>query len=344
MVNTTTYQLLRSAEALLAGWVRVRRGEEVLVTADTATDLSVAHAVVAASERLGARAIISIAAQLPFQGKLADPYVSKAQALLVKSCDVWIDLTFPYLAGSHAHDEAMGTKRVRYVLGGDMDAAVFSRLFGDVDLEKYFDVQEGFDALFNDAAGRRCRITTPQGTDVSFLVGKYGLAKPRHADKPGMYVVPGTCSIPPDVATVQGSIVVTAAFHEYYERLSSPVTLKVDGRIRKLSGGGASRFPLERALLRAGGGQYGSVIHFTQGLHPAARSTGKSFIEDIRAAGSNAVGLGIPWWEPGGGENHPDAVLTEQSVWIEDQKIIEDGVLVAPAPLAERARELMLPK
>lgn len=343
-MNSLPYALLRSAEALLSGWVRLRRDEEMLVTADTATDLSVAHALVAAAERLGARAMISIGAQLPFQGKLADPYVSKAQAQLFKSCDVWIDLTFPYLAGSHAHDEAMQTKRVRYVLGGDMDAEVFCRLFGDVDLEKYFDAQECFDRVFSEAAGKRCRITTPHGTDVSFLVGKYGLAKPRHADKPGMYVVPGTCSIPPEVATVQGTIVVTASFHEFYERLPSPATLTVDGRIRAVSGGGASRFPLERALLRAGGGQYGSVIHFSQGLHPAARLTGKSFIEDIRAAGSNAVGLGIPWWEPGGGENHPDAVLTDQSVWIDGEKIVEEGVIVGPAPLAERARALMLPK
>src|SRR6185295_12150457 len=105
-------------------------------------------------------------------------------------------------------------------------------------------------------------------------------------------------------------------------------TLTVDGPIRKVSGGGASRAPLERALLRAGGGKYGSVIHFAQGMHPAARMTGTCFVEDIRAMGSNAVGLGIPWWEPGGGENHPDTVLTEQSVWVDGEKVIENGQVI----------------
>lgn len=333
------YELLRAAETLLGDLMGVRRGEEVLVTADTATDLRVAQAVFAAAERLGARALISTGPQLPFQGKLADPFISGAQAQLVLTSDVWVDLTFPYFAGSHAHDEAMKSGRVRYMLGGDMDAGAFHRLFGMIDLDQYFAMQEAFDRVF--VAGKRCRITAPGGTDVSFVLAKSGLTKPRHADKPGMYVVPGTCSIAPEVKTVKGTIVVTHSFHEFYEPLASPVTLVIDGPIRKVSGGGASRPPLERALLRAGGGKYGSIIHFAQGMHPAARLTGKSFIEDIRAMGSNAIGLGIPWWEPGGGENHPDAVITEQTVWVDEVKIIEDGFVIAPPELAAKAAGLV---
>jgi hypothetical protein len=338
-MTTNTHEVLRAAEVLLGDLMRVRRAEQVLITADSATDTQVSQAVFAAAARLGARAMVSTGPQLPFQGQLADPYISPAQALLVKSCDVWVDLTFPYFAGSHAHDEAMKTQRVRYMLGGDMDAGAFCRLFGEVDFDRYYAMQHEFDRVFTE--GKKCRITTPLGTDVSFLLGKSGIAKPRHADKPGMYVVPGTCSIPPDVKTVKGQIVVTHSFHEFYERLPSPVTLSVDGPIRKVTGGGASRPPLERALLRAGGGKYGSIIHFAQGMNPAARLTGDCFIEDIRAVGSNAVGLGIPWWEPGGGENHPDAVLTEQTVSVDGERVIEDGLIVGPAPLAQAAAALV---
>jgi leucyl aminopeptidase (aminopeptidase T) len=337
-MSSNPYDLLRAAQTLLGDLMGLRRGEQVLITADTATDPLVPPAVFAAAERLGASALISTGPQLPFQGKLADPYISRAQAQLVLTSDVWVDLTFPYFAGSHAHDEAMRTQRVRYMLGGDMNAGSFYRLFGLLNLDEYYSMQEAFDNVF--AEGKRCRITAPGGTDVAFVLGKSGLVKKRHADKPGMYVVPGTCSIAPDVKTVKGRIVVTHAFHEFYEPLASPVTLEVDGPIRKVSGGGASRFPLERALLRAGGGKYGSIIHFAQGMHPAARMTGKCFIEDIRAMGSNAIGLGIPWWEPGGGENHPDAVITEQSVWIDGEKIIEDGVIIAPGDLARKAARL----
>ena len=47
-------------------------------------------------------------------------------------------------------------------------------------------------------------------------------------------------------------------------------------------------------------------------------------------AGTNAVGFGIPWWEEGGGENHPDGVITQQSMWIDGEPIVTDGALVQP--------------
>jgi len=107
-----------------------------------------------------------------------------------------------------------------------------------------------------------------------------------------------------------------------------------------LSGGGPERKVMDRALRRAGGGEYGHIVHFTCGYHPSARLTGKSFIEDQRVIGCNAVGFGLPQWVEGGGENHPDCVMSQQSFWIEDQKIVDAGVIVAPPDLAQAAREL----
>jgi 2,5-dihydroxypyridine 5,6-dioxygenase len=334
--------LLRAAEALLNDLMCLRADEEVLITADPETDPALCRILFAVAERAGARPHISIAPRLPFQGALADPYISAPRAELMRSCDVWIDLTFPYLAGAHAHEEAMKTNRVRYMLCGDLRADNFARLFGMVDWDSYFAFQTAFDAVFTQ--GSQCRVTDPLGTDVSFTLAKPAIAKPRHMEKPGLYVVPGALSITPDIATVKGEIVVTYGFHEFYAPLASPVRVTVDGPIVKVSGGGATRPPLERALLRAGGGQYGSIIHFSQGMHPAARLTGKCFIEDIRTIGTNAVGLGIPCWLPGGGENHPDAVLTEQSVWVDGEKIIEDGLFVAPSlvDLATEVKPLLI--
>ena len=332
--------LIRASETLL-DFLSVRAGEDVLITTDVATDTAVSGAIFATAERLGAHPSIFVAPKLPFQGTLADPYISRTLSHATKHCDVWIDLTFPYMAGSHVHDEAMGAKRVRYILGGDMGRDSFHRLFGLVDLDQYFEAQGEFDRLFGGSIGKTARITTPLGTDVTFKLGKTGFVKPRRATAPGMYLVPGTCSVAPQIETVVGKVVVIASFHEFYEPLAAPITLKVNGKISDLSGGGPSRAPLDRAMLRAGGGEYGSIIHFSHGLHPAARMTGKCFIEDMRSFGSNAVGLGIPWWEPGGGENHPDAILTEQSLWIEDLQIVRDGIIVAPAPLAKSAAKVV---
>jgi len=235
----------------------------------------------------------------------------------------------------------MEGNHIRYLLGADLNAGGLLRLFGRVDLDRYFAVHHGFDALVNDAVGKPVRITDNAGTDVSFIVGQRGFSKPRRADKPGTVLVPGQCTIFPEVETVKGRIEVGAIFHEYYTRLPAPITLEIDGRIRAISGGGNERVVADRALRRAGkDGDYGYVIHFTHGIHPTARVTGDSFIEDTRAQGNNAIGMGMPWWDPGGGENHPDAVLFMHTIDIDGQRIVEDGAIVGPESLAALAADL----
>ena len=93
-------------------------------------------------------------------------------------------------------------------------------------------------------------------------------------------------------------------------------------------------------LKRASGEGLGYIIHFTCGIHPAARYTGNCFLEDQRVPGYNAVGLGLPFWMPGGGENHPDAVLSKQSLWLDGDQIVKDGLIVGPPDLAELAQDL----
>ena len=121
---------------------------------------------------------------------------------------------------------------------------------------------------------------------------------------------------------------------------SGPLPRHASAGLRAVRGGGNERKVADRALRRAGGGAYGYVIHFTHGIHPAARVTGQSFIEDMRAVGNNAIGLGLPFWVPGGGENHPDAVLTMQSIAVDGERIVEDGAIVSPSELARLAEQL----
>jgi len=322
-----------AADLLVRDFMCVRAGEQVLITADTATDGAAIKALLGAARVQGAKAGVFVTPQLPFQGSLADPHISEPLAAAVKSCDVWLDLTFPYMGGSHAHDEAMKAKRARSLLVADLGAAGITRIFGGVDFDRLFALQGALDALVSGAQGKECRVTCPGGTDVRFTIGKPVTRKLRRTDQPGTYTPPGSAVIYPEIESVRGEIVVHAAFHEYMERLGEPFRMKVDGRVREISGGAGSRAVMERALRRAGRGEFGSVIHFSHGFHPAARLTGESFIEDIRVKGNNAIGLGIPWWLPGGGENHPDAIVLSQSMWIDGRLLVRDGVLV-PQDLA----------
>jgi len=333
-------ELFGAAQAFLIDYLCFEPQQRLLITTDTAGDQAVVQALCAAALAAGGRPVVMTLPQLPFQGKLADPYLPAPLTGAIDHCDVWVDLTFPYIAGSELHAAAMKKGTIRYMLASDLNADGLLRLFGRVSIDRFFAVQAGLDAAFAEGVGRTIRITTALGTDVSFTLDKPHTTRPRRAQQPGLYTIPGSCTMNPKVESVRGRIAVETVFHEFYTPLPAPIFLEVDGRIRGVSGGGAERATLERALRRAGGGEYGYVIHFTHGLHPAARFTGRSFVEDMRVPGCDAVGLGLPWWLPGGGENHPDAVLSMQSVWLDGEQLIDSGRIVAPAGIAGAAAAL----
>jgi 2,5-dihydroxypyridine 5,6-dioxygenase len=283
-----------------------------------------------------------LAQPLPFQGGLADKYLPEPAVAATQNTDVWIDLCMPYIAGSKAYDEAVNNDRTRYFLGADIQAGGLTRIFGMVDLDKLFGLTNQFAALVARSNGREVLITSNLGTEVRFtLASPEGLAISK-ATRPGGYFVPGTVVFIPELETVKGKVVCEAAFHEYYTTMPEPLVFHVDGKIRAISGGGSERKVMDRALKRAGNGEYGNVVHFSCGHHPAARFTGTSFIEDQRVTGCDAVGLGLPAWLPGGGENHPDGVMKEQSIWIGGEQIMDDGVICGPPSLVEAAQGLEL--
>jgi len=336
-----TPELARAALHMLRDYLQVKAGQEVLLTTDTAGDRNLIDALLGACLILDARPSVMTIPQLPMQGCLADPYIPSAIAGAAGSCDVWIDLTFPYIAGSSVQSKIMEHGKVRYLLCSDLTAGSLSRIFGGVGVAQLGELQERLSDLFGTSVGSEVRITTPLGTDVNFILGKPELSEPARVDSPGMFMMPGASTMIPELESVRGKVTVESVFHEYYGLLPTPVTFQMDGRISSFTGGGTHAPILERVLKRAGGGQYGYIIHFTHGFHPAARFTGTCFVEDMRSVGSNAVGLGLPFWQPGGGENHPDTVMTKQSIWLDGQELIRDGVIVGGGKLAELGAALM---
>lgn len=333
--------LARAALALARDMMCIEAGEHVLVTADQNTEKRAVDALVNASHTLGAKtATMTLSPPLPFQGGLANPYIPDPVVAAAQACDAWIDLCMPYIAGAAVYDTAMKNGRTRYFLAADLGAEGMVRIFTGADLDQVFVVSDTFNAILAESAGKHCRFTTPLGSDVRFtLADPEGLAIER-ATKPGGYFVPGTVMVIPELESVKGTVVCESTFHEYYTTLEEPYRFEVDGKIQSVTGGGTELKVIDRALRRAGNGEYGNIVHFTCGYHPAARFTGRSFIEDQRVIGCNAVGLGLPQWVDGGGENHPDCVMREQSFWIEDEQIIDRGVIVSPPDLAAAANAL----
>ena len=333
-------KLARAADILAREMMCVSAGESVLITADSGTDVVAVQAVQDAAYRLGAKvAAIVLAPAVPFQGGLADAYLPDHVKAATGACDVWIDLCMPYLAGSGAFDDAMEKGRARYFLGADIGADEIVRLMGGADLDGMFALGDAFGALIAQAAGKECRIANAHGTDVGFVLAKpEGFAFAR-ATKPGGYFVPGTVMMLPEMESVRGSVVTRNMFHEYYTELAEPMTLEIDGQVKDVLGGGPDNKVMRRALARAGNGSSA-----TSSTSPAAFIRRRA----IRASASSRTSA-WPATTPlgsgcrsgsGGGENHPDCVISMQSMWIEGEQILRDGVIVAPAHLVTMAEDL----
>ena len=218
----------------------------MLLTADTASDMVAVEAILAASEGVGAKPTVAIIPQLPFQGTLGDPYIPEPLGAAAQSCDVWIDLAFPYLAGSTIHDQAIRAGRVRYLMITGLSGTGLGRLFAGADQDLMYAVQTGMDDVIQAGKGKEARITTNDGTDLSFTLAKHDRKKPRRYEKPGLYFPPGSVALHPELESVRGTAVLKSVFHEYYVPRLEPITIEVDGRITKVSGGGAELYPLER--------------------------------------------------------------------------------------------------
>jgi leucyl aminopeptidase (aminopeptidase T) len=335
MHTLTSPRLARAADCLVRDQFAVSPGESVLITADAATERSLIDAVASSVARAGAKPLVAIAPSLPFQGGLSDPYVSDSLGAAAAASDVWLDFCFPYHAGSGIHSAAMAAQRCRYGLLAMASAASFERLYGGADYQALLDFNIAFMEFVSAAAGETVRFQCDAGTDVSFVLDKVKLKRARVFDKPGMDTVPGAQSLYPVKGSVRGRIVIQALFDEHYRKLRKPITISSEGTITGFTGAGVEdQQSFDRALRRASGKDgLGTFVHFTYGFHPAARFTGNQFIEDIRLPGSNAIGMGLPWWEPGGGENHPDGLVLDQSMWIAGLPILDRGHFVGSSEL-----------
>ena len=334
-------KLSRAADVLCREMMGIKPGESVLITTDTGSDAVAVQAVQDAAYRAGGKVgTVVLAPQLPFQGAIADQYLPDHVKAATAECDVWIDLCMPYLAGSKAFDKAIHNNRTRYFLGADLGAEELVRIMGRAKLDDVFALSDAFAEVIAESGGKKCRITNAAGTDVTFELAKVETFKLSKANKPGAYFTPGTVVIIPELESVKGNVVSQVGFHEYYGEFSEPITFQIQGKVRDVIGGGPENKVMRRSLERAGNGDFGYVVHFSCGIHPAARYTGECFIEDQRVMGYDAVGLGLPPWVEGGGENHPDVIISMQSIEIDGKPVVKDGVIVGPARLVELSRKL----
>jgi leucyl aminopeptidase (aminopeptidase T) len=324
----------------------VKRGENLLITVDSAGDFQVAEEVAKAAESLGAKVCLAWHSTPGGFGKVADNGLPSAVKGAIRDTDVWVELNDQWLMFSTPWEWAMGNGRTRYLFMGGLRTDQVVRCLSRLDVP----LQRGFqDALVKRIRGAKTmRFTTPRGTDVTFRNDPYRpVANEVSADTPGPHYLIGQIGWAPEESSINGKVVLDCSFYGGGEAdlglLKEPVELVIDkGNITEVRGGEEAGFITEWLRSFGDSGMY-TVAHVSFGFLPHAKPSGVC-TEDERTWGINMWGFGYQGPMYSGGEprvaaTHADGIGLDTSVWMDGEMIMREGVMVDPE-LAEMERRL----
>lgn len=334
MINADPDELANATRVLLTQVRPVKRGDLVLITADSQADQVTARAVAEQATELGA---IPTVMTYPTGTVTGEPPAAVAQAGI--QSDHWINLSVGYHLYSAAYARALEADGVYLELTG-MDADMMIRTIGRVDNELLIEVR---DLLYRKSqAADTLRLTSPAGSDLTMTVDKAG--DPFWESVPGdtgfgqMLGGQSGCMIIRE--SVNGTMVFDGAAWppDSVGLVSTPIVMTVtDGYLTSFEGGDDAA-EYERWLREAGHREALIFDHLCYGFNPGVQRPSGKILEDERVFGCVQVGVGAPAYES---PVHSDGVILNPSVWLDDVQLQSDGTYVDPeiAPLADRLLE-----
>ncbi|SLN15877.1 hypothetical protein [Roseisalinus antarcticus] len=316
--------------------IALEAGQEVLVTADTRTDMRVPDAIARAVMAAGG---VPSLLRYPSPGRSygASPAVVAAAA---KASAVWVACSWNELIYSEAWQSVMEAG-VQYVSYGGLDCDGFVRCVGGVDTPKLEEMGQEIIALLTDA---EMHVTSKAGTDIRFhnrggTVGSFRMVanpvripimlagqvtwEPNEGSMTGRLVADGVLSPPEDVGLIL-----------------EPLTLEIaGGRIDRIAGGREAAL-LERWIAQREDPTLRRIAHASLGFNPGVRVPTGRILEDERAFGDIDFGWGAWVGRPAAG--HFDFTCRQVSITADGVEILRDGLFVDPK-LAALCREMGVP-
>lgn len=345
LVTYMDFELSYSATKLVRDVLKVSPGEEVAITADTASDWSVVEATARAIVVVGAKPVVILHQTPVGVGRAADQYLPiRSLTAVLTSTDVWIEYNRNWLLYSTPYWKAMELGRLRYICLVGMYADMMVRTIGRVDLDAMYRFQRKLAELTG-----RCRymkISTPAGMNVEF---ENDPARPvlveGEVQGPGEYMLFGQVDWAPIESSINGVIVFDGSVWppEDLGILKTPIKLFVrDGAVYRVDGGWEAKH-FERWLKSFGDENMLRIAHISYGCNPGAKLSG-NILEDERIWGVVEWGLGSqsPTFKGklGSAASHTDGVCMNPTVICDGEKIAENGDYVHP-DLVELAQRLL---
>jgi leucyl aminopeptidase (aminopeptidase T) len=326
------FELVSAAHKLVTEVRPIGRGQQVLVSVDSAGDLRAARATAGAVQAVGG--IPTLVLYPTLAEPMRDPPRPLARAAL--GADVWFDFSVAYQLYSPAYHAALAHGCVYVCLTG-MDVDMLVRTIGRVATGP---LEEMARVLYRmSQAADTIRVTSPAGTDLLMRVDKKG--DPFwEADKQGGYaqMLGGQTGPMVHRDSFQGVLVFDGAIWPPAEIgiLRSPVRLTIErGYVTHIEGG-AEALVYDRWLRDFAAPAAMLMDHACYGFNPGVRRPSGRILEDERIFGCMQFGIGATEL---GSPIHSDGVALNPSVWLDGIEVEESGRYVHP-DLASLCREM----
>jgi len=311
-------KLLQAARVAINNCLSVKKGEYVLVITDQPLR-KIGYAFWEAAKEAGSECMLLEI--LPRSSNGEEP--PEAVARFMRDFDVLIIPTSKSMSHTKARREACEAKARCVTLPGILEDTMQRTLNAN-----YHQIAERSLKLAERVSrGRTARVTTPAGTDITMSIeGRRCEADTGLVHNPGDFsnLPAGEAYIAPVEGSAQGVIVVDGAM---VGKVKKPIRIVVkDGFATQITGDQSAE-QLEK-MLEPFGQPARNIAELGIGTNHKARIVG-NVLEDEKVLGTVHMALGDN--KSMGGNvtvpSHLDGILLKPTLWIDDEKIMEDGVL-----------------
>ena len=334
-------ELQVAADKLVREIFGVKPGENVVLTADYASNQNVLRAVSDSVKAVGAQVMVITVPTPGSVGKAADPDLPvEPLAAALCACDVWIEFNHQWLLYSTPFERASRqNQKLRYMCLVDFDEALMIRTIGHVETHQLQVFMRKVAELTRNA--KTMRVTTPAGCDVSFEIDPVHCVACDCGDAtfPAVHMLTGQINVVPRFGSIQGTIVFDGSVTPPFGHApKTPIRLNVkDGVIQSVEGGEEAAL-YEKYLRDFQDPGMLKMAHIAYGFNPGAQLTG-NIVEDERVWGSTEWGIGYVSSidAPPCGQDavsHSDGICLNSSVWLDGVQIMDRGEIVLPELVA----------
>jgi len=335
------------SKVIMERMFQVKAGETVAITADSGSNKVIIDALAAAAFEAGGIPLVMWIPKAKEDGQ-AGMNEWPAAALTAALCevDVWVEAQSTIILYSDIWETAMAkNKKLRYLIIGDTSTDSLIRTFTGFDIQLLGKLLSKVTAMAKKA--KRVRITSKNGTDVSYEINPEYAFDYDDGDfsKPKFCTAPGYVNIVPKIGSMNGKIVFDELMNVDVLNNDNHVEFEMkDGSIAAVNGNVEAEKFIKYLASFDDPNMY-KISHNMLGLNPGIRKLCGDIVEDERIWGGVDFGFGhtSPIDMPPDGQvakSHFDGIVAKTTIFLDDEKIVEEGMVCHPE-LTDLSNELL---